>query len=85
MAEFCLECWNRINGSNDSKRKYILSKDLDLCEGCGEYKSVIVMERREYYLYKLRFLVFPFKIIFVVAIFLWRLVTLPYWLFKYKE
>lgn len=85
MAEFCLECWNRINGSNDSKRKYILSKDLDFCEGCGEYKSVIVMERRGYYLYKLRFLTFPFKIIFVVVIFLWRLLTLPYWLFKYKE
>ena len=85
MAEFCLECWNKINESNDGKRKYILSKDLDLCEGCGEYKYVIVMERREYYLYKLRYLLLPFKIVFVVIIILWRLLTLPYWIFKYRE
>ncbi len=46
MAEFCLECWNRINGTNDKKSKYIISKDLDLCEECGKYKKVIVSENR---------------------------------------
>ena len=45
MAEFCLECWNRINESHDTKRRYILSVDNDLCEGCGQYKRVIVVER----------------------------------------
>ncbi len=49
MAEFCLECWNRINELNDSKRKYIISKNLDLCEGCKEFKPVIIMCRREYF------------------------------------
>ena len=49
MAEFCLECWNRINGTNDGKRKYVFSKDLTLCEECGEWKRVIVEERRRYY------------------------------------
>lgn len=45
MAEFCLDCWNNINGTNDSKWRYILSWELDLCEECGEYKRLIVMER----------------------------------------
>lgn len=45
MAEFCPDCWNRINGSEDDKKKYVLSKDLDLCEGCGEWKHVIIRER----------------------------------------
>ena len=33
MAEFCLECWNRMNEINDSPKKYVLSKELELCEG----------------------------------------------------
>ncbi len=44
MAEFCLDCWNRINETNHSKDRYIISEDLDLCEGCGEMKHVIIME-----------------------------------------
>lgn len=43
MAEFCLECWNWLNRRNDPEKDYIISKDLDLCEGCGEWKHVIVM------------------------------------------
>lgn len=50
MAEFCLDCWNKLNGSNDSERKYILSKELDLCEGCAEFKPIIIMERKLYYM-----------------------------------
>ena len=45
MAEFCLDCWNRINETNDSPRRYILSREPDLCEGCGECKRVIFVER----------------------------------------
>lgn len=48
MAEFCLDCWNKIMGSNDSSRKYILSEDLDLCEECGEMKPVIVRIKWRY-------------------------------------
>ena len=51
MAEFCLDCWNRINGTNDSPEKYIISKDLDLCEGCGEWKPVIEGFRNGYYIH----------------------------------
>ncbi len=46
MAEFCLDCWNRINNTNDPPEKYIFSDELDLCEGCAEWKRVIVTERR---------------------------------------
>ena len=49
MAEFCPECWNKINGTCEDERKYILSKDLELCEGCGEWKKVIVIVRKGYY------------------------------------
>lgn len=46
MAELCLECCNKINGTNYNRRKYIISKDLDLCEECGEFKHVIIVERK---------------------------------------
>ena len=45
MSEFCLDCWNEINGTNYSKNDYILSEDLDLCEGCNEWKNVIVSKK----------------------------------------
>ena len=48
MAEFCLECWNRINETSLGKGEVVISKDLDLCEGCGERKPVIVKMRLGY-------------------------------------
>ena len=45
MAEFCLECWNKMNGTDDSKWKYTLSWERELCEGCGQWKRVVVCER----------------------------------------
>ena len=45
MAEFCLKCWNEINKTDDPASKYILSKELDLCEGCGKRTHVIVAQR----------------------------------------
>jgi len=48
MAEFCLECWNKIMETNDSPKKFIISKDMDLCEECGEWKKVIVRVKRKY-------------------------------------
>ncbi len=45
MAEYCLQCWNKINGTNDSKWRYSHSWHKELCEGCAEYKRVIVVER----------------------------------------
>lgn len=45
MAEFCLKCWNKMYKTNDDESKFILSKELDFCEGCGEWKHVIIRER----------------------------------------
>ena len=48
MAEFCLECWNRINETDTEEKMYIISRDLELCEGCGGWKPVIVRLRTRY-------------------------------------
>ena len=45
MAEFCVECWNELNGKKYRESDFILSEDLDLCEGCRELKNVIIKER----------------------------------------
>ena len=50
MAEFCLDCLNKINNTNDPARKYHLSWSRDFCEECGEYKRVIVRIRCRYIL-----------------------------------
>ena len=45
MAEFCLDCWNKINETNNSKWRYVLSWNKELCEECGQYKRIIIVER----------------------------------------
>ena len=50
MAEFCVSCWNELNETDYPEEAYVLSWDYTLCEGCGEYKRVIVAQRRHYFL-----------------------------------
>ena len=50
MAEFCLDCWNKRMNTNDTAKKYIISRELDLCEDCGEWKPVIIRVKRRYIL-----------------------------------
>ena len=40
MAEFCLDCFNELHGTNYGDGAVKL--DYDLCEGCGEWKLTIV-------------------------------------------
>lgn len=54
MAEFCLDCWNKLNKTNFTEREYVLSRELDLCEGCGQWKPVIINVRRFPALYEIR-------------------------------
>lgn len=42
MAEFCLACWNKLHGENLTEDDISLSFDLDFCEGCAEWKPVVV-------------------------------------------
>ena len=81
MAEFCLECWRKMNKGRYDNTRYVLSKELDLCEGCGKWKHVIIMERNAYYMWKFRYFILPFKCISLV----WRIVLLPYQIYKYKR
>ena len=46
MAEFCLDCWNKLNKSNFTEKDYVISREPDLCEECGQWKPVIVRARR---------------------------------------
>jgi len=46
MAEFCYKCWNEINNYDDPPEAYILSWDHDICEGCGQWKRVVIGNRK---------------------------------------
>lgn len=74
MAEFCLDCWNKLNGTQDTQREWLLSEELDLCEGCGQWKHVIVKAREHKSLYDLfhfrRFLL-VFGILLLSGICVW--------------
>ena len=52
MAEFCLDCWNKIMETNDPKKKFVLSRKPDFCEECQQRKCVIIRVRKWYLLYE---------------------------------
>ena len=85
MAEFCLACWNKINKSEYSEEKYILSDYLDLCEGCGEWKHVIVVDRKAFYMHKFRYFVLPIKIIYIICGLLLFPFLIWYRIYDYKK
>lgn len=43
MAEFCLDCMNRMDGTHYTEADVVLEPDL--CEGCGEIKPCVVVFR----------------------------------------
>ena len=48
MAELCLDCWNKMMDTNEPPKKFIISRKLDLCEECGEWKPVIIRLKTRY-------------------------------------
>ena len=44
MAEFCLDCYNRLQGTRLMERE--VRTEWDLCEGCGSWKPVVISFRR---------------------------------------
>lgn len=50
MAEFCVDCWNKLSGTQYRPKHFLLSEEPDLCEGCGEWKPVIIRFKRRYLL-----------------------------------
>ena len=42
MAEFCLDCWNKLNHIHLTEEDVTISEELDLCEGCGKMMPTIV-------------------------------------------
>lgn len=50
MAEFCAECARKVLGL---RGEFVMSKESDLCEGCGELKRVVVRVKGETLLQKI--------------------------------
>lgn len=54
MAEFGADCWNKLHHTEYPRYEFILTYRRELCEGCGEYKRVVVEKTPTYY-YDTRF------------------------------
>lgn len=40
MADFCLKCFNKINGTN--YKRYDVIEEYGICEECASYRNVVV-------------------------------------------
>ena len=45
MAEFCLECFNKMTNENLTSDDVLL--DESLCEGCGKWKTCVVVIKKK--------------------------------------
>ena len=45
MAEYCLECLNKYSAHKYRRIEVVLSRELDLCEGCGAWKRTVIRIR----------------------------------------
>ncbi len=48
MAELCLDCYNAIMKENHKKKEFLMTRNPDLCEECGQWKPVIIRVRTRY-------------------------------------
>lgn len=46
MAEYCLDCFNKIEQTNFTENQVIESKYPSICEGCKQPKKVVIRVRR---------------------------------------
>jgi len=42
MAEFCIDCFKELLFNDYEDSQIILSDNLDICEGCAEFKRVVI-------------------------------------------
>lgn len=83
MSEFCEACWNEMFGDVEGDDvEHVLSKELELCEGCAEYKHVVIGEKGAFYFMNIRFPPKPRAYICIPLYFLFRLLILPYLIFQ---
>ena len=47
MAEFCLDCWNKLNDTQLKPEDVTLSEELDICEGCAQIKQTMIFPFRK--------------------------------------
>ena len=78
MAEFCVDCWNEILGTNYKQSKFIIYYELRLCEGCNKYKRCVIVEKKVLFVNVFKYLFFPLYIVFKMFYYVLRLLMLPY-------
>ncbi len=73
MAEFCLDCFCKMNNNFQNTKLCVISKNLCLCESCAKQKHIVVYLRK--YLWYISIANFIFKLVLVLVIPLKKLIA----------
>lgn len=66
MAEFCLECWNKLHNTEYTEDDVVISKCLYICEECEQYTWVVIRVRETEELYWSAIFTWPLDLICVI-------------------
>ena len=78
MAEFCLECWNKLHKTDYTVFDVTMDDGYSLCEGCGRIKRDVLKPYRDSYphwmwhMYIVEFLFWVLALPFKLIIFIFR-------------
>lgn len=83
MAEICFDCLNQKLGGNLNRKRFLYTKDLELCENCGRYKKAVIVERnRYYYLNKFKVVIILLSVAFLPITIIGLLIYRLSWRYK---
>lgn len=68
MAEFCYKCFCDFWETEPKKAELVFSKNIDLCEGCGKYKKIVIAYKTDLLAYRFRHVIKLLKIITAIIL-----------------
>ena len=64
MAEFCVDCWNKIFDTQYAEKWLVMSKEKTICEDCQQMKFYVVTTKADRWKRRLYWLIFPFDFVY---------------------
>lgn len=66
MAYFCAKCFEKVFKEKFVEKRFFISRNEAFCEECGEYKKVIVAEKKRVYIRTLKIIFSPIFVVFLI-------------------
>ncbi len=57
MAEFCIDCLNKISNTHYKEKDFIMSENLEFCDECCDFKHIVITRKKSFKKHGFSFLI----------------------------